>query len=320
MDLLTSTNIPTLLRREILRRSPLYSVEAPDLISSASVSSATQGNRITAVKADGIDESEDSGRSGSSTRIRQPRPIFPLANSNDASVRYTSPGQRVVVNFGSADPDALRAARHTSTKQRSGNVIRAETTKSNQSSKTSNSPRVIAATAAESSTEEPIQQTSPLTNARSSTKNPPTTSSTYLTTELTTVSDGLETTQESEDFSTDSLGYNDDITTEEVTTIRPLKLRPLVRRPGFRRRVRPRNRQSTFNPRERSGSRIIKTKLGKVVETTSAAEPSTITTETPAASTTAKNKELAMQKKKFETEDLIEKVTSGSAGQKKRLM
>lgn len=58
-----------------------------------------------------------------------------------------------------------------------------------------------------------------------------------------------------------NLNGNERNTTVSPSTSRPLGLRPLVRRPGARRRIRPVNRESNFNPRSRGGPENLKTDI-----------------------------------------------------------
>ena len=201
---------------------------------------------------------------GSSHSLRSKKPKIPIPDSHEASVHYTSPGQRVVVNFGSFKFDSARPSRHINDKENKKNILdsdvretdhfnigkvagRKSTTRKTQTSSVTTPER----TSTVSTT------TSRPTTRFSRTSRPNPLAKSVITTRKTTTSAPSTTTNIPDDKPiSDNLTTADDTTTEAITTTtRITRVRPGFRRPA-RRRVRPRNRQSN-----KTRSRVIKKKI-----------------------------------------------------------
>ena len=305
--------------------SSFSSVRFSDLRTASSINqeSSQQPNVVTAIVPEESKESAEvkvirrlvTASKPVETNFRGRTQSSSSSGVNGQQIQYTSPGQRVRLNFGSQSVETARSTRHTgNSKKSTGNtldvkqqtraqVLRKAQSQTNKRVKVENTKQRQTIT-----TEKPATKIITTTTS--------TTASTTTTAKLMTKNKVVHTTIKSSDrFDTTEVTPSDETRSEEtnksseqisteVTTIRPLRLRPVARRPGARRRIRPRNRLSTFNPR--THNRNVRKQTTAVVTSTTPVTTTTLKT------TTSNRKAIKETKKVYSDDGILEVTTTGS--------
>ncbi|KAF2366122.1 hypothetical protein FHG87_003117 [Trinorchestia longiramus] len=243
-----------------------------------------------------------------SARVAGP-PRSSVSNSPAPSIQYESPGQRVFFDLGSPENDSQRSTRTIPSNRGAGNTLSPNQgigDKEYEQRLTTRVSAQILTVTDKPNTKLPTTSWEKLEIA-SVKATPATTRMTLKTTTLpiTTSRPPIRfnpTAIQSKDDNDDRNATEENSTEILTTTPRPIRFRPLVRRPGVRRRrVRPVNKVSNFNPRSRGGNKNVKKVSPSTFEITT---PTEVTTKS--SSTTASIFERA---KLLNPEDILEKTT-----------
>jgi len=215
-------------------------------------------------------------------------PVISIDTSPEDVVQYSSPGQKVFVQFGSPgraidaeEHSDQRLTRHTGTSKKNtvvSNSIDTETQKVEAS--TAGSKKSMVKTS-ESNSSKPLRiklASNPTEPSTTSTTTTETSASKPIKKVKTIRMSSRRTIGKKKLVETSNNANNEESTS---TTLRPLRLRPLVRRNGGRRRKRPMNKKSNFRSRNnRSRNRKAETTAKSTTETATTQEPILSTSET----------------------------------------